>query len=244
MLENKKVIIFDLDGTLIDSIGVWSEIDREVIKTIGDGTIDDIDIGKQRDERLKEFNSAEDMYLEYCGFLGEKYKSNLTKQEIKTLRYQIADKYLKEVIDYKPNAEKVLHYLKEKGFILVLATTTNDHTIETYIKDNKNIKSKAPLDKIFSLIYSKGAVKKLKPDPEIHYKILENLNVKKEDCLIVEDSLIGVEAAKNSGIDFVVMYDKFSDGNREEINRLSKIKFNNFEEMLEKIKEELEQQLM
>lgn len=240
MLENKKVIIFDLDGTLIDSIGVWSSIDIELIKSIGDGKIDDVDIGKQRDEKLKEFNSAEDMYLEYCGFLAEKYKSNLTKQEIKTLRYQIADKYLKEVIDYKPNAEKVLHYLKEKGFILVLATTTNDHTIETYIKDNKNIKSKAPLDKIFSLIYSKGTVKKLKPDPEIHYKILKELNVKKEECLIVEDSLIGVEAAQNSGIDFVVMYDKFSDGNREEINKLSKINFNNFDEMLEVIKKEME----
>ncbi|MBR3614049.1 MAG: HAD family phosphatase [Clostridia bacterium] len=240
MLENKKVIIFDLDGTLIDSIGVWSSIDIELIKSIGDGKIDDVDIGKQRDEKLKEFNSAEDMYLEYCGFLGEKYKSNLTKQEIKTLRYQIADKYLKEIIDYKTNAENVLHYLKEKGFILVLATTTNDHTIETYIKDNKNIKSKAPLDKIFSLIYSKGAVKKLKPDPEIHYKILNELNVKKEECLIVEDSLIGVEAAQNSGIDFVVMYDKFSDGNREEINKLSKINFNNFDEMLEVIKKEME----
>ena len=240
MLENKKVIIFDLDGTLIDSIGVWSEIDREVIKTIGDGTVDDIDIGKQRDEKLKEFNSAEDMYLEYCGFLGEKYKSNLTKQEIKALRYKIADKYLKEVIDYKPNAEKVLHYLKEKGFILVLATTTNDHTIETYINDNENIKSKAPLDEMFTLIYSKGAVKKLKPDPEIHYKILKELDVKKEECLIIEDSLIGVEAAQNSGIDFVVMYDKFSDGNRETIDKLSKINFNNFDEMLEKIKEELE----
>lgn len=239
MLENKKVIIFDLDGTLIDSIGVWSCIDIELIKTIGDGTIDDVDIGKQRDEKLKEFSSSEDMYLEYCGFLGEKYKSHLSKQEIKNLRYKIADKYLKEVIDYKPNAEKVLHYLKEKGYTLVLATTTNDHTIETYIKDNENIKSKAPLDKFFSLIYSKGAVKKLKPDPEIHYKILNELNVKKEECLIIEDSLIGIEAALNSEIDFVVMYDKFSDSNREEINKLSKITFNNFEELLEKIKEEI-----
>ena len=239
MLENKKVIIFDLDGTLIDSIGVWSNIDIEVIKTIGDGTVDDIDIGKQRDEKLKEFSASEDMYLEYCGFLGEKYNSKLSKQEIKTLRYNIADKYLKEVIDYKPNAEKVLHYLKDKGFTLVLATTTNDHTIVTYTNDNKNIKSKAPLDEMFSLIYSKGAVKKLKPDPEIHYKILNELNVTKEECLIVEDSLIGVEAAINSGIDFVVMYDKFSDSNREEINRLSKIRFNNFSEMLDKIKEEL-----
>ena len=239
MLENKKVIIFDLDGTLIDSIGVWSNIDIEVIKTIGDGTVDGIDIGKQRDEKLKEFSASEDMYLEYCGFLGEKYNSKLSKQEIKTLRYNIADKYLKEVIDYKPNAEKVLHYLKDKGFTLVLATTTNDHTIVTYTNDNENIKSKAPFDEMFTLIYSKGAVKKLKPDPEIHYKILNELNVTKEECLIVEDSLIGVEAAINSGIDFVVMYDKFSDSNREEINRLSKIRFNNFSEMLDKIKEEL-----
>lgn len=240
MLENKKVIIFDLDGTLIDSIGVWSSIDIELIKTIGDGFVDDIDIGKQRDEKLKEFSTTEDMYLEYCGFLGKKYNSSLTKKEIKDLRYKIADKYLREVIDYKPNAEKVLHYLKEKGFILVLATTTNDHTIETYINDNENIKSKAPLDEMFTLIYSKGAVKKLKPDPEIHYKILKELDVKKEECLIIEDSLIGVEAAQNSGIDFVVMYDKFSDGNREAIDKLSKINFNNFDEMLEKIKEELE----
>lgn len=240
MLENKKVIIFDLDGTLIDSIGVWNDIDKELIEKIGKIKFDNVDIGKQRDNKLKEFNNSEDMYLEYCGFLGEKYKSNLSKHEIKKIRYEIAAKYLKNIIDYKPYAENVLKLLKENGFTLVLATTTNDYTIKTYIEDNKNIINKAPLDKFFTLIYSKGAVKKLKPDPEIHYKILNELAVKPAECLIIEDSLIGVEAAINSGIDFAVMYDKFSDGNREEINKLSKIKFNNFEEMLEQIKKELE----
>lgn len=239
MLENKKVIIFDLDGTLIDSIGVWNDIDRELIETIGKIEFDNIDIGKQRDEKLKEFNKSEDMYLEYCGFLGEKYKANLPKQEIKKIRYEIAAKYLKNIIDYKPDAENVLKLLKDNGFILVLATTTNDHTIKTYIEENQNIINKAPLDEFFSLIYSKGAVKNLKPDPEIHYKILNELKVKREECLIVEDSLIGIEAAINSGIDFIVMYDKFSDGNREEINKLSKVQFNDFNEMLEKINEEL-----
>jgi len=236
MLKNKKVIIFDLDGTLIDSIGVWNDIDKELIKTIGNVEVD-IDIAKQRDEKLKEYSKTEDAYLEYCGFLKEKYNSNMSKEEIKKLRYKIADNYLENIIDYKPNAEKLLKYLKEKDFVLVVASTTNDHTIEKYKNHNKNIINKANFEDIFTLIYSKGAVKELKPNPEIHYKILKELNVKPEQCLIIEDSLIGVEAANNANIEVAVMYDKYSDCNRDEINKLSNYQFNDFDEMLNYIKE-------
>lgn len=239
MLENKKVIIFDLDGTLIDSIGIWNQIDKELIELIGNKPLsDDIDIGIQRDEKLKEFSKSEDMYLEYCGFLKEKYNSNMSKQEIKKMRYEIADNYLKNKIDYKPNAEKFLKFLKGKGFKLVIASTTNDHTIEIYKNENKNIKSKADFNEMFDLIYSKGAVRNLKPNPEIHIKVMNDLNVKSEECFIFEDSLIGVEAANAAGIDVAVMYDKYSDGNREEINKRVKYKFNNFNELLNSVKME------
>ncbi len=240
MVKGKKVIIFDMDGTLIDSIGIWNEIDIDLIKKIGNGSIDNVDIGKQRDEKLKKYSKCKDAYLEYCGFLKQKYNSTMSIEEIKKLRYGIADNYLKKSIDYKPNAERVLKYLKQKGFILVIASTTNDHTIENYKKDNQNIISKANIEDIFSLVYSKGAVKELKPNPEIHDKILKELNVDKEECLIIEDSLIGVEAANNAGIEVAVIYDKYSDCNREEINRLSQYQFKDHNELLNYIKNELE----
>jgi len=240
MLENKKVIIFDLDGTLIDSIGIWSEIDKKLIEIIGGNETDIAQISKQRDETLKKYSKCEDAYLEYCGFLGEKYHSNLPKAEIKRRRYEIAQDYLRNVIEYKEGAPEFLKYLKDKGFTLVIASTTNDHTIEAYRHENKNIMSMANFDDIFTFILAKGSVKELKPNPEIHYKVMEKLNVSPDECIIFEDTLIGVEAANAAKIDVVAMYDKYSDCNREEINKLSKYQFKNFKEALKLIKEELQ----
>lgn len=240
MLKNKKVIIFDIDGTLFDSVGIWNDVDIQLIKTIGNGEIDDVDIGNQRDSKLKEYSEYEDSYLEYCGFLKEKYHSNMSKKDIKKLRYEIANNYLEKIIDYKPNAEKVLKYLKSKGYILAIASTTNNNSIEIYKKYNKNIINKANFNDFFSIIYSKESVKKIKPNPEIHYKIMEELNVQPEQCLIIEDSLVGVEAANNANIEVAVIYDKYSECNRIKINQLSQYQFDDFSQMLNYMKEELE----
>ena len=241
MLKNKKVIIFDMDGTLIDSVGIWNAIDEELIKTIGEGTIDDVDIAKQRDDKLKEYKKEEDPYLEYCGFLKGKYHATMSKEEIKKIRYDIAKRYLKEKVDYKPNAEKVIKYLKEKGYILAIASTTNQPAIDCYKIENKNIINKANLEDYFSIIYARNDVNAIKPNPEVHDKIMEKLHVKPEECLIVEDALVGVEAANNANIEVAVIYDKYSDSNREKINQLSQYQFKDFDEMLKEIKKELEE---
>lgn len=239
MLENKKVIIFDMDGTLIDSVWIWNAIDEELIKRAGTIPLENENIAKQRDDVLKKFKNEPDSYLAYCDFLREKYKSNLTKEEIKKIRYEIADDYLKNKVDYKPYAEKLLKSLKEKGYILAIASTTLRHCIDIYTTKNKNLINKGNFKDIFSLILTKDDVIAKKPSPEVHEKIMEHFNVKPEECLVVEDALIGVEAAKNAGIEVAVIYDKYADLDRDKINELADYAFSDFLEMLEQVKSEI-----
>lgn len=240
MIKNKKVIIFDVDGTLLDSVGAWNKVDEELIRQTSTIDIPNIDLGKERDEILKQFSTSKDPYIEYCNVLREKYKANISKEEMIAKRKIIADYYLDNHVKYKPNAEKVLKYLKEKGYILAIVTTTSTRNIDGYCSRNKDVMEKGNFKEIFSLIITKNDVEKRKPHPEAHFKVLDTFKVKKEECLVIEDALIGVEAAKNAGIEVATIYDKYSDNNREQINQLSDYCFNNFEEMLNKMKEEIE----
>lgn len=240
MFKDKKVIIFDMNGTLIDSIGIWNVTDELLIKILtGKEEVDIRDIGKMRDCILAQCKS-EDIYLEYCDYLRRKYSSAMTAEDILALRWQISDRYIKEQIDYKPNADLLLHLLKARGYVLALATTTTNIQLDAYRNINQNIKQKADIDATFDIVLSREDVKEKKTSPEVHNKILQALNVKPSECLIIEDSLIGVQAGGNAGIDVAVMYDKYSDSDRDEINRLSQFQFNNFREVIDRLKAELE----
>ena len=231
MFENKKVIIFDMDGTLIDSVGIWNKTDEILIEKLANKKIQVPNIQQVRDTILAKCKS-DDIYLEYCDFLGKKFKSSLTAKEILDLRWNISDQYIKNQIDYKPNADRLLHLLKEQGYILALATTTTNIQLNAYRNVNQNIKQKADIDAMFDIVLSKEDVKEKKPSPEIHNKLMKILGVNPSDCLIIEDSLIGVQAGKNAGIEVAVMYDKYSDEDRDQINRLADYSFSSFNRII------------
>ena len=235
LIIGKKVIIFDLDGTLIDSVGIWNEVDKILIRKLTNNDQMKIHNIHQKRDNVLSLSKTDNIYLEYCDFLRREYNLDMPAEEILDLRTCISDEYTKNQVDYKPKADELLHILNDMGYILALATTTTTKQLDLYRNLNKNMKDKANMDSLFQVILTQDDVNEKKPSPEVHNKIMKLLQINPSECLIIEDSLVGVQAGKNAGIDVAVLYDKYSDTDRKQINELADYKFNSFDEIIKSI---------
>lgn len=230
ILNNKEVIVFDLDGTLLDSVSMFNEIYALVIKNISGIIV----LGDQIQEDWDEFAHQKiegDLYDNFLLYLSNKYSSekhniNVIKEIYNKLEY----KYISEEVKYKKFAKEIVIELKERGYKLVLATLTPKYAIDIYNDINKNLIADFKIYDVFDLVLTYEDVKEKKPNPEIYLKAMEKMNVSKEQCLIIEDSLEGIKAANNAGIEVVNIVDKNMYKVQKKIDDLSNYKMNTLEE--------------
>ena len=123
--------------------------------------------------------------------------------------------------------------LLQRGIQTAIATTTSISNIRRYQQNNAQISSRLNFESDFGLILTRENVQNIKPHPEVYLKVVRHFQLQPEECLIIEDSLIGVEAGKQAGIEVVAIYDRYSAHELEEIKAKADYFVQDYAELLQ-----------
>jgi HAD superfamily hydrolase (TIGR01509 family) len=186
----KTSVIFDMDGLMLDTEKVYAQVNQEGFEALGiEFTMDD--------------------YLKYVG-VGEKetlqmYEEAIgDKEEAKALLAREDKRYLEIIKDKAPDLKddllKVLETLSDKNVDLYVASSTNIETVE-YLLNATGIR------KYFKGVLGGDQVENAKPDPEIYLKVVADFNLDKDQTIVLEDSIHGVNAAYQAGLDVIMVPD-------------------------------------
>ena len=179
-----KAIIFDMDGVLIDSNSICYDVWNEVFERRFNITLDKKEFASHLGESSKHFTE----------FFLKKY--NL-KCEYEDLNEELNTTFVenRKRINLKKGIKEVLQKFKKK-YKIALATGADKedalYTVTTF-----------GITDYFDYIIAGNEVKIAKPNPEIFIKAAEVLNLKPEECVVIEDANLGIRAAKAAGM-FVI----------------------------------------
>lgn len=222
MLNGIKAIIFDMDGTLMDSMWIWPEIDAYYVK-------------KYSLTLPENFSQAIEGkgYRETASYFADTLHMPLTADEIMEEWTGLAyEKYIHDVV-LKPGAKELLAYGKEHGILFGIATS-NGRVLVDAVLEARGIAS------CFASVRTSCEVKAGKPAPDVYLKVAEDLGVAPGSCLVFEDVPMGILAGKRAGMRVCAVYDAFSENQEEKKKELADYHIRDFRDVTAAIKREQE----
>lgn len=201
MLEDIEAVIFDLDGSLVDSMWMWRAIDEEYLGRFG------LTLPEKLQDEIEGMT-----FHETAVYFKERFAIPDPLEQIKEDWNQMAwNKYAEEV-SLKPGIQEFLEGCRTRGVKLGIATSNSRELVE-------NIAQVHGLNRYFSCIMTGSDVKRGKPAPDIYLEVAGRLGVEPDKCLVFEDIIPGIQAGKNAGMRVCAVEDAHSvrqrDGKKE-----------------------------
>ncbi len=185
-----KAIIFDMDGTLIDSEPYYQKILLKCMQEQG--------VPVCAEDLLPLAGANSRVFSE---FIDSRIEGIISRECFNKIEH---DYYKANPIDFTkllfPHVHKTLSCLKEKGYRLVLASSSKKNEIENVLKQ-------CQLTNYFEFFLSGDMFKESKPNPEIYLVCIDKLGLSAEECIAIEDSEYGIAAAKGAGLTCIAKRD-------------------------------------
>lgn len=214
MLENIDCVIFDFDGTLADSMWMWTAIDVEYLGRFG----------KELPSLLQDEISGMS-FVETAHYIKRRMDIPDTEEQMMADWNSMAEEKYANDIKAKEGVIPFLKYLKAHDIKTGVATSNSRHLADI------GIKAIGIADYIdYSLVGCE--VEHGKPAPDIYLAVADRLNVHYSRCLVFEDVTKGILAGKNAGMKTCGVYDKFSEYEAEAKRELSDYYIHSFAELL------------
>lgn len=210
---NIKGAIFDLDGTIIDSMLMWEHTMSQFLLSHG------LTPSETADEDVcdLDFNQTADYVIK--NYMPDKKPHEI----IDLLDSFVEERYLYH-LPLKEGVDSFLISLKQMGVRLIIATASNRHLVEGALKRHG-------LLHLFDDIVTCQQVGLGKHISPLVFEVaLEKIGTKKSETLIFEDALYAVKTAKRAGFSVVGIYDEYSRKNREQMKKLCDFYFDTWKE--------------
>lgn len=214
MFKNIDALLFDMDGTLIDSMGVWKEIDIEYLHRYGYELPDDL-------QKCLEGLCFHDTAV----YMKKRFNIPDDVETIKETWNEMALYKYTHSVKVKEGVLELLKFAKENGMKLAIATSNSRLLTTALLKEKK-------LEEYFDYVLTGCDSLKSKPDPEIYLTVAEKLNVNPQNCLVFEDVVAGIMAGKNANMKVVGVDDSYSKYCESEKRKLSDYYINSYKELV------------
>lgn len=193
-----KTAIFDMDGTLIESLFVWEYIWEGIGRIYFD---DPKFYPKEEDDKaVRTFSLKDGM-----AYIYERYDISGTVEELIDAVDKIIDEFYEKEISVKPGAIEFLEYCKQKGVKMCIASASTPKLVECALK-------RFDMEKYFEAFFSCSVLGKSKDKPDIYLHAAKQMGSKVEETWVFEDSLTAIETSSKIGMKTVAIYDKFNFG--------------------------------